>query len=326
MAKSRNPLNDADFFWKNFRLGTELQISGTYIYNALYFLDTLEYIQHEEDIFELLYNISVGIERIQKIAIVMLEHKETVDQLDFEKTLLTHNHTELYARINKITPLNLGKIHTKFLGLIRDFYTTYRYGRFNKKSVYHPDYDKDKFLKFLKDELNLVTDKHWGEYVQNDLRVKRFIGKTVSTIVCNIYGVIRARAYDIGTFTYEIRYGSKAFKIFMAKEYTFELENNFKKEIIINLMNAKGFNDEFKEYLQNLQPLKLDNYNSSYYIQYLINSITNYDLINEYEYLIDEKLVSKARQEEIEPIGESHYLPNEINFFSEFDLDDDKQD
>lgn len=52
----RKTLNEPDFYWKNWRLGTELQISGTFIYNALYYLDTLEYLHHEEDIFELLYN------------------------------------------------------------------------------------------------------------------------------------------------------------------------------------------------------------------------------------------------------------------------------
>ena len=31
--------NDPIKFWKNFRLGTELHISGSMIYNALYTLD-----------------------------------------------------------------------------------------------------------------------------------------------------------------------------------------------------------------------------------------------------------------------------------------------
>ena len=55
-----------ELFWKNFNLGTELQISGSFIYNALYHLDKMKNFRYEEDCFEFLYNISVGIERLQK--------------------------------------------------------------------------------------------------------------------------------------------------------------------------------------------------------------------------------------------------------------------
>lgn len=306
----RKNLDEPDFFWKNFRLGTELQISGTHIYNALFFLDKLEYIQHEEDIFEFLYNISVGIERIQKIAIVLLEHDDQTDQISFEKGLITHDHLLLLARIQKSKQINLGKSHKKFLQLIRDFYTSYRYGRFNKKSIYHPDHDKHKFLDFLIAELKLEVNEVWGKYVQNDLRVKKFIGKLVSTIVCEVYEIVRERAYQIGTYTYEIRYQSKAFKIFTSKEYTFEIENNFKKEILVSLMSENGFSDEFKKYIQSIKALPLDEFNSSSYIQYLLNSIAHSSLIDEYKYLIEEKQISKNRAEEIEPIGTQQHLDN----------------
>ena len=52
-----------EYFWKNFRLGTELQVSGSFIYNALYFFDQMECFNNEEEIFEFLYSLSVGIER-----------------------------------------------------------------------------------------------------------------------------------------------------------------------------------------------------------------------------------------------------------------------
>mgnify|MGYP007108086072 CR=1 FL=1 len=41
-----NPID----FWKNFRLGTELQISGSLIYNALYSLDQIEYFYYEHEV------------------------------------------------------------------------------------------------------------------------------------------------------------------------------------------------------------------------------------------------------------------------------------
>src|SRR5690606_31675769 len=115
-------LNESDFFWKNFRLGTELQVSGTYVYNALYFLDKLEYINHEEDIFEFLYSISVGIERIQKIIVILNEHNTETNQIEFEKGLITHDHLKLLNRIKKYSNPNFGKVHTKFLAMICKFY------------------------------------------------------------------------------------------------------------------------------------------------------------------------------------------------------------
>lgn len=321
---TKRALNEPDFFWKNFRLGTELQISGTFIYNALYFLDTLEYIYHEEDIFEFLYNISVGIERLQKIAIILLEHDENTEQMIFEKSLLTHDHLNLQDRINKISPINLGKLHYKFLNLLRDFYTSYRYERFNKKSVYKPNFDKKMLQEFLVNELKLETSEEdqnlspykKEEWIENTARIKKFIGKTIGKIVVSLYETIRRQAFKIGTFTYEIRYGSKAFKIFMEKEFTFEVENNLKKEIIIGLISKDGFDDDFKKYIQTLEPLALNEYNSSYYIRYLFNSITHPNHINEYKYLIEEKQIPKSRHAEIEPIGEKQYLKDDWDFLN----------
>lgn len=49
-------------FWKNFRLGTELSISGNFIYNGLYNFDLMSHFYYEDEAFEFLYNISVRIE------------------------------------------------------------------------------------------------------------------------------------------------------------------------------------------------------------------------------------------------------------------------
>lgn len=312
----RKELNKPDFFWKNWRLGTEVQISGTFIYNALYFLDTLDHIQNEEDIFEFLYNLSIGIERLQKIAIVLLEHDENTEQQAFEKSLITHDHLLLHHRITLTKEIKLGKVHFKFLNLLRDFYTSYRYERFNKNSVYKPDFDKKMFQEFLYGELKIKTSNndelwypyHKEEWIENSIRVKKFIGKIVGKIVSSLYEIISNQAREIGTFTYEIRYGSKAYKIFMAEEYTFEKETNFKKEILIQLMNKDGFNDAFSSYVKSLVPLGFDETNSSYYMRYLLNSITNSTMLNEYDYMIDEKNISNDRKNDIEPIGLEIYL------------------
>jgi len=54
---------DRTTFWKNFNMGTELDVSGAFIYNGLEKLHKMDTFYHEQDVFEVLYNISVGIER-----------------------------------------------------------------------------------------------------------------------------------------------------------------------------------------------------------------------------------------------------------------------
>jgi hypothetical protein len=142
-------LSEQDYFWKNFRLGTELQNSGTFIFNGIYHLDNIEFFTFEEDCFEFLYNISVKIERLQKILIVLIEHDNSVTQHDFEKSLITQNHLELLKRIKAVRELNFGKVHTQFLGLLCNFYKSVRYERFNISSVYIPSQDKDKLVEFI---------------------------------------------------------------------------------------------------------------------------------------------------------------------------------
>jgi hypothetical protein len=86
---------DPNWFWKNWRMGTELQISGSFIYNAILCLDQMETFYYEEECFEFLYNTSVGIERLLKICIILTEHDKINNQEEFEQSLITHNSTEL---------------------------------------------------------------------------------------------------------------------------------------------------------------------------------------------------------------------------------------
>lgn len=52
-------------------MGRELDIAGTFIYRAIKEFDTLTCFREECDIFHILYDLSVGIERLQKILVVL---------------------------------------------------------------------------------------------------------------------------------------------------------------------------------------------------------------------------------------------------------------
>ncbi len=95
-------------WWKNFALGIELNVAGTFIFNGVKRLDEIENFHCTEDIFEILYNLSVGIERLLKVAIVLVEHDNQMNIKDFEKSLITHNVMELTNRLRAMHDLNLG--------------------------------------------------------------------------------------------------------------------------------------------------------------------------------------------------------------------------
>jgi hypothetical protein len=250
-----------DLFWKNFRLGTELQVSGTFIYNALYAFDRLEHFHYEHEIFEFLYNISVGIERLEKIAIILLEGDSIADQEEFEKTLITHNHLELMQRICKLKELRIGKSHRKFLQLITEFYKSTRYSRYNLSSVYSADKDKSRFVGFLEEELGLQIDAKSFFPTPNDPRIKKYVGKLIGKICSQLYEIIREEAHRLRIFTYEIPYGSKAFKIFIGGEYTFETERILQKEILVHLMNGDIHTPHYK-LIKDIPPIDLSDYYS----------------------------------------------------------------
>ena len=61
-----------DQAWKNFNLGYELSISGTFSYNELRRFYEMRGLDFTDEIFEFFYNLSVGLERLLKIAVILL--------------------------------------------------------------------------------------------------------------------------------------------------------------------------------------------------------------------------------------------------------------
>jgi len=66
-------------YWQNFELLKEIEIAGGFIYDGLRTLNEMEYFHYETEIFNVLYNLSVGLERLTKVSIVLLEYQEDID-------------------------------------------------------------------------------------------------------------------------------------------------------------------------------------------------------------------------------------------------------
>lgn len=305
---------DPHLFWKNFRLGTELQISGSFIYNAIYSLENMETFYYEEECFEFLYNISIGLERLQKIAIILIEHDENEPQEEFEKSLITHNNLELLHRIKKNRKLNHGKQHNKFLALLDNFYNSARYDRYNLSSVYRPAIDQRGLINFISEELKIEIEVELPFSTGVTPNIKKFIGKIIEKLTTQLYEIVRNEATRIGIYTYEIAYKSKAFKIFTAKEFDFEKEKLMQREVSLFLM--KNFPaGELKKFIDTLEPLEFGQLQTNKYFQSMFNYHKDRQVMDEMEYLYEENNIKHARVEEVMVIG------SDINFefFEDFD-------
>lgn len=293
---------NAETFWKNFRLGSELQIAGTFIYNSLFSFENMEHFHYEHECFEFLYNASVGLERLEKITLILLEYSKDFDQADYERTIITHSHIELIGRIKKCKDVNLGKIHYKFLHLLTNFYKSSRYDRFNISSVFHPNQDQKILVEFIEENLSVTVTYDSFFPTANDKKIKQFIGKIILTIANTLYDIIRERAYELNVYTYEVVSFSKAYKIFMERDYSFEKEKQLQKEILINLINYKN-KTPFYNFIETIEPLDFDIYEPNQYIKFLLNIQKNRDILDELHHLNEEADFNIDRLAAIDAIG-----------------------
>lgn len=243
--------------WKNFRLGEELDVSGTFIYNGLRRFHELRKLDYSADLFEVFYQLSVGIERLMKIAIVLLEHDDANDQDAFEKSLITHNHQSLIARIQKHANLKLSSSDNAFLHLLTRFYENVRYDRFSLKTVLALGKEKHELFDFLERHLRVTFDDRNSMFGhQNTDQYKKFIRKIVVKIASGLYGIIERYARTLGLYTYELRNGSKAETVFLG-EANIPAEDVLWKELLVFFMNTEETSG-YLNFLRGIEPLNFD--------------------------------------------------------------------
>ena len=258
-------------WWKNFALNREIDTSGTFIYNAIRALEELESFQHPVDTFEVLYSLAIGIERLAKIAVILIEHKGSSDIEALEKSLITHNTLELVNRVSAQRKMNIQKQSREFLALLAKFYKTHRYDRFSLSSVPNIEKEKKEYLSFLDKHLNLNLSS-LGDFdlVPNTDQIRRFTGRVVSKITSQIFDIIKEETRRLNIYTTEIRGDSKALKVFYGDRLDFIDERYIMKEILLYLISEKA-NGEHCELMKSVEPLDLDQGLLPSYIQALLN-------------------------------------------------------
>jgi hypothetical protein len=302
--------------WKNFNLGLELNVSGAFIYNGLRRFNEIDDLNYTEDIFEVLYNLSVGLERLLKIAVILLEHNETGDQEEFEKSLITHSHLELICRVKKKTEINLGTQHNEFLGLLGKFYKSHRYGRFNIASIQSSDKERDELCGFLAKHLNVEIDPATTWYgTNNDPRYRDFLQRIVTKISITLYKTVEKTASKLNLYTYELRSGSKAQMVFYGRASGLS-EEILWKELLVFFMNTKSTSAAL-DLLREIEPLNLDPELADEYLECFRSNATKLSVIEEIEERYSELKNKRERIESIKLIGDPNislesFDPDEI--------------
>lgn len=248
-----NPAN----FWKNFKLGEEISVSGTFIYNGLRRYHEMKCLDFTEELFEFLYNLSVGFERLLKIAVVLYEHSDLVEQNELEKSLITHNHLELLARLKNHVQINFGKPQIELLSLLSIFYKSHRYDRFSLSSVYDGKKESRAILSWIGKHLQIEFPEKSSIFgTTNEDRYRKFVRKTTLSVSKALYNIIKEQASAINLYTYELRHGSKAESVFL-REIDISDEDVLWKELLIFFMNTESSSGYIK-FLREIEPLDFD--------------------------------------------------------------------
>jgi len=157
-------------------------------------------------------------------------------------------------------------------------------------------------VNFLKEELRVTEEQGIHPMVANSTRVKKFIGKLIGKITTEFYELVCKETRRLGIFTHEIATYSKSYKIFLAKEFTFEKERHLQKEILILLQSGK-LDDGMTRFIRSINPLSLENYSSAEYIKFLMDIRTNSDIVDEMESVMEDEPMTKERFEQVSLIG-----------------------
>ena len=290
-----------DEYWKNFNLGTELDIAGRFLFNGLQAFHEMEHFAAEEDAFEFLYSVAVGVERLLKIAIILTEHDTAADQESFEKSLITHTHQDLALRLREPHDLKFPARENEFIALLGRFYTSQRYGRYSLNSVFAPTQERDALVKFLEKHLGIKIDTSgWLTVTRNERKHRKFIGKVVSKIVNPIHQIIEDEARRLNIYTYEIDYQSKASKIFLSKKFDFEDEDILQAELMAYFLSSEACGPNAQLIRDLIKPLPFDPALEGEYLAALRSDRKKIAVLDELEALYEDVTNFKERRELLE--------------------------
>lgn len=302
---------DKVWSYKNFNMGAELDIAGEFIYDGINALNQIGNIEEYTGLFSFLYHTAVGIERLQKIIVVLYETVNIENHKDFEKELITHSHTKLNEWICKHNNPKLNARENAFLQLLTSFYNSARYDRFNLNSQFAKE--KEDFKKFLTCQFADKIEYHPLDpsIILVTPCVKEMLGRVIGSLSKKYYNLVRSGCKEANTFTYELRTDSKAEKVFLStySKHSLQMqkvtENLAFKELLVYLRNTKEKHGLI-HYIDSIAPLEFDPALINDYINEIAKGTIPQSLVDEIETLYAECDYGKEREEQIEIIGSSN--------------------
>ncbi|GER01649.1 hypothetical protein JCM17845_22720 [Iodidimonas gelatinilytica] len=287
-----------DEYWKNFNLGTELDIAGRFLFNGLQAFHEMEHFAAEEDAFEFLYSMAVGVERLLKIAIILTEHDTSADQESFEKSLITHRHQDLARRLREPHGLKFPARENEFIALLGRFYKSQRYGRYSLNSVSAPTQERDELVKFLEKHLAIKIDTSCRlSATPNERKHRKFIGKVVSKIVNPVHQIVENEARRLNIYTHEVDYRSNASKIFLSKKFDFEDEDILQAELMAYFLSSEACGPNAQFIRDRIKPLPFDPALEGEYLAALRFDRKKIAVLDELEALYEDVTNFKERRE-----------------------------
>ncbi len=208
-------MQDEKFYYQeSVLMAHEVDLAGEFIYSALNKVNSMKSIDEPTDSFFVMYHLSVGIERLQKVLLVILEDVQMDNIGKFVNSIKMHNLLDLNGKIQSKTKIGFSPEQKGLLSVLSDFYKNHRY---NKYDFYSYDMDSPNSLSsFLKqyyssyeETYSLLSERHL-----NNEEIKDFVGKCVGTICQKYYQKIWDVSHEKNIYCYELRHESAAEKIF----------------------------------------------------------------------------------------------------------------
>ena len=303
-------LNEENLLRKSIIMANELDVAGEFIYSAIIKLDKMQHFEQVADYFYFLYHLAVGIERVQKILLFIVNDVQETELKEFLVKLKSHNHKSLHDKIMKKVNISLSKEQMELLMLLSNFYKDERYRRFDFLS-YEFD-DKKILLDFICDNCNnLKFDYSQGKKILlNTIGIKEHLGRVIGRLCHKYYEAIKLESEKRNIYAYELRYGSPAEKLFCEKgrnnsyQNKVEKEKRAIKELLLYIRNSNEDN-ELINYMNEIDPLPLDNSLIQDYIADLCCGNVSINLLGEIDFLYKEFVNnSYEREQKLSLIGD----------------------
>lgn len=199
-------------------MANELDVAGEFIYAAIDIFNKMNNFDQVGDNF-FLYHLAVGIERVQKILLVIINDVERDEIEDFLEKIKSHNHIMLHGKIKEKVNISFSKEQNDLLNLLSEFYNAERYARFNFFSYNFKDRDllTEYVQKYCK---NISFDYSLCKKIPlNTDEVKEFFGRVIGRLCQKYYKLIEEESRNRNIYCYELRYNSAAERVFCGKNY-----------------------------------------------------------------------------------------------------------